>query len=350
MATRRHHFVPRFYLKNFESQPKMINLYNIPRQLCVEGASLRDQCYKPDYYEDAAVENALAELEGKASEGIRCLISRARSGTINDLDTSILLFVAAQEFRTPSKVQAIRAMNEKMATAVEDTSKREIPGEWREAMALVSPNYILGMMGFAAIWMEDLRCAVVHSPNNAFISSDNPVFKYNQYCETLKNTGTTGANKLGLQVFIPLSPNHEMVLYDGTTYDYVHNHRLTSADIETLNKMQAISARGNIYFKNWEMRNEIHSLVHKVRDLRQRDLTMVEEWGSEDDENDSLIHLFEDTLDISLSLSFLKIKKKALRKPLNKRVHGRRRTQLQDKTARPVASRTVTYSKLKRRF
>ena len=148
-----------------------------------------------------------------------------------------------------------------------------------------------------------------------------------------RNIGTTGANTTGLQVFIPLSARHAMVLYDGTIYDYVHNHRVTSEDVGTLNKMQLMSANTNIYFKDWGTRGEIESIANTVRELRNIDTATVEEWGSQGDENESMIHLFDQPPNISLDLSFLRVKKKALRKPLLKRVNAERK-QLRNRLVR----------------
>ena len=140
-----------------------------------------------------------------------------------------------------------------------------------------------------------------------------------------------------------------MVFYDGTTYDYIHNHHITSSDVEMLNKMQAISAQTNIYFKDWETRGEIESLVRQAEDLRKMDKPMVEELGSEEDENESLIHSFEQKPNISLSLSFLKVKKKALRRPLQKRALVQRK-KLQDRPEGYTPGKPRRYPNLITRF
>lgn len=72
-AKRRHHYVPRFYLKAFATdadlkEPKQITLYNLQRGRVIPNASLREQCYAHRLYgKDDVLENALGRVEGSAA-------------------------------------------------------------------------------------------------------------------------------------------------------------------------------------------------------------------------------------------------------------------------------------------
>jgi hypothetical protein len=70
------HYVPRFYLKNFsDSDKRTINLFNVKNQECRLGASLKNQCYEPYFYDkEGGIEDVLGWLEDKASKIIRNII------------------------------------------------------------------------------------------------------------------------------------------------------------------------------------------------------------------------------------------------------------------------------------
>lgn len=50
MDNKKHHYVPRFYLKQFSSKPNRINIYNIKQKIFIEDAGLKNQCYKNRFY------------------------------------------------------------------------------------------------------------------------------------------------------------------------------------------------------------------------------------------------------------------------------------------------------------
>src|SRR6476660_7461177 len=71
-ANKKHHFVPRFYLRRFSPDGKSINLYNIPSRRRILHANLRNQCYRDYFYGKLPViENAVAGIEAEAAEVFR---------------------------------------------------------------------------------------------------------------------------------------------------------------------------------------------------------------------------------------------------------------------------------------
>jgi hypothetical protein len=55
--------------------------------------------------------------------------------------------------------------------------------------------------------ISDLQAHLLVSTEKVFITSDNPAFKYNQYCQQIQDTGVTSALSRGLQIFLPLAPH-----------------------------------------------------------------------------------------------------------------------------------------------
>ena len=72
-AYRKHHYVPRFYLRNFAATGgRNIHLFNIPLGRNILNASLRNQCYSARFYRDnPIIEHALAKIEGAAATVFR---------------------------------------------------------------------------------------------------------------------------------------------------------------------------------------------------------------------------------------------------------------------------------------
>src|SRR5215207_386961 len=71
------------------------------------------------------------------------------------------------------------------------------------------------MMGL----IDDLRVHTIIAPSgHEFITSDNPVSRYNHYCYGVKGWGVLGANSRGLQLFVPLAPGVSALLFDSGVY------------------------------------------------------------------------------------------------------------------------------------
>src|SRR5438876_10003335 len=72
MVGREHHFVPQFYLRNFSSDGRRINLFNFKLGRAVMGTSIKHQRSKHNFYGFAPdPEKALGELVRATAEAIR---------------------------------------------------------------------------------------------------------------------------------------------------------------------------------------------------------------------------------------------------------------------------------------
>ena len=167
--------------------------------------------------------------------------------------------------------------------------------------------------------IKDLKLAVISQPEDVFITSDNPVYFYNQYCEQIQGRGKNGTRQRGLQIFMPLSPRHYLLLYDGKTYDYVKSQSISTSDIYSLNGLQVVSAEANLYFANWAQLSQVEPLVTDMTRLRISDPGVLQHFVSDDNGDGELLHSYVEAPNLELNLSFLRIKKRALRVPVHKR-------------------------------
>ena len=334
MAKNKHHFVPRFYLSAFQSAPKRINLLHVDTSLEVCNVSLKDQCYRRKFYGSADdVEDALAVMEGAAATVLRDVHSAntlPAEGT-EQLGT-LIAFVAFQLLRTTVVAKRVN-------TFVDKTTKQAYADDPRfksedlEAIEFGFENPVLLALGGIPVMLMalgDLRSHLLVATDPAFITSDNPAFRYNQYCEGIDYQGIAGPLCRGFQIFFPLTPKLCLILYDGDVYGVARSERrarrsiAAASDIELINSMQLVSASQNVYFAKWESRKTLQELLGRVRRHRDQDPTVVQEYGHDTDPNRSLLHSFERTPNLNLQLSFLKVRWRARSVSLADRARGYR--------------------------
>lgn len=335
MPKNKHHFVPRFYLSAFQSAPKRINLLRVDTSLEVRNASLKDQCYRHKFYGNADdVEDILAVMEGAAATVLRevhATNTLPREGT--EQHGTLFAFVAFQLLRTTVVAQRVNTFVDKTTKQAHGDDQR-FKGEDLEALQFEFENSVLLALGSVPVMLMalgDLRSHLLIATHPAFITSDNPAFRYNQYCEGIDYQGIAGPLCRGFQIFFPLTPKVCLVLYDGDVYSVPRSDRrarrsvAAASDIEFINSMQLVSASQNVYFAEWESRNTLQELLGRVRQHRDQDPTVVQEYGHDTDPNLSLLHSFERTPNLSLRLSFLKIRWRARSVSLADRAKGYRK-------------------------
>ena len=115
VAKRKHHFVPKLYLKAFESEPRRIQLYNLIASRYVENASLRNQCYRSKFYgQTDSVEDYLMKLEDFIAPVLRSIVTKDTIPPFGSEDFLLLLsFVAMQILRTPTSADRVNRIVDK---------------------------------------------------------------------------------------------------------------------------------------------------------------------------------------------------------------------------------------------
>lgn len=357
MAKGKHHFVPQLYLRAFQSKPKRIHLYNLNRSMAVEDASLRDQCYKRRFYgKTDQTENNLAVLEGCIAPVLQSITSNHSLPPYKTEDYDILLgFVALQVLRTKTAAEQVNRSTDKAMKQIHSRDPRFAEVDMDAVKFGFEDPVLLSLRNLQQMLeaISDLRAHLVVSPRHVFVTSDNPAFKYNQYCEEIQHMGTTGALCRGLQIFVPLCPRTQLVLYDGTTYEVRLSDRTSriskaaGSDVDKLNFIQLVSADEHVYFSDCEQLKDIQRLQLKANPHRNPDPTVVQEYGQDDDPNTSLLHEYEQTPNVRLGLTFLSLKRRARRVPIEDRAQDYRKQMPLPRLPEPphMRGRTATFSR-----
>lgn len=332
MGKRNHHYVPKMYLRAFaSSSPRTINLYNLDNRMAVQDASLADQCYVRHFYgETDDIEDGLGELERLVAPSLQQVISTSQLPAFGTQEyLRLVVFVALQTIRTTRAVNRINTGIDKFIKQLAGKSAEFKDMDLASMRIGISdaPSYSLRFIEPVLSTMGDLGMHLICArPGQIFITSDNPVFRYNQFMQGVTDVGLTGGLCRGIQVFVPLSPKHMLMLYDESVYEVGGRpakgerqdvtSRILNQDVTSLNAMQVHSADHNLYFNDWSMVGYVEHVEKKAIGKRQTDRTRVDEFVAEGDSRRSLITEYEEMPNLALRLSFVRLQDVVKRLPL----------------------------------
>jgi hypothetical protein len=169
-----------------------------------------------------------------------------------------------------------------------------------------------------------------------FVTSDNPVVRYNQYWEDRPGISHVGWACQGLQVFLPISPSHMLLFYDGTIYKAGDKRSSIveipeEADVRQLNGLQWVNAQEVVLFSSGDsagLRVEEGKPFLKHDGVFRKD---VQTFASVDSDDPSvLLQLQTPQIRTGLKLSFLSVKRKKRKRPATTKVFVPRRQETED--------------------
>jgi Protein of unknown function (DUF4238) len=257
-SNKKHHFVPRFYLRRFSADGTSINLYNIPSARRIMGANLKNQGYRDYFYgKELNVEHAIAGLEAEAATVMRKIDEyQSLPPPFSPDHLTLVTHLVMQRARTQYEADAMDEVTDAMAQhlmgpvmAAEgiDLSQFKVNLAEPGAFAVATAARI------SALALDLHYKLLVDQTGEGFITSDNPVVS----CNPLLSFRTFGSNCglacKGLQLYFPIDPQKLVLFYDGASYRVGTNDgivvRITNpADIYEINSLQVVSASANIYF------------------------------------------------------------------------------------------------------
>ena len=317
---KKHHYIPRFYLKRFSigETGKNISLYNHKNKIFINAAPIKHQgCENYLYGEDEVIENALAKMESEVAKMFyywteEKLLYPPPKGT----NGYILLkrFIIYQANRTPSSGRQIEdSVNESMKTML----KAYQPNLWQKLKdnTIGFNNPVLKAL-IGAIENEKLLDFldfgfVVNLSLLPFVTSDSPVVLYNQLMEKAGNyIGATGLVAKGLQVFYPIHPRLMICLYDSNVYEFNNGENDCGStesidEVHQLNSLQIINSDTQIFFNDF-VNKEYAELLFEENESYRNDFKNINTIFTREGRN----FFFMSSKDphINLSLDFFKLK------------------------------------------
>jgi len=333
------HFVPRFYLKYFSSTKdgKNICLFNIKKEIFIPSASIKHQACSPYFYgKDKVVENNLSKIEGVIANLIsEILYLKELPIKYSEKHLLLLIFIISMHSRTKYSAEEINENIDKTFKIIfkDHPEVKDELQNFKIGIEYPATFYLGTALKIVPVALDLEFKLLSNKTNIPFITSDNPVIKYNQFLEYKKvYGGITGLAVKGIQILLPLNPYFYIIFYDQGVYKIGNKKQRVVEinkirDINSLNLLQFINANENLYFNKDINQIYLDSLSKKGIKFRRDKKVNVNEYISNnkfDSQKSSLIVSYAEDIKINLNLSFIKLLKKAKRYKLdNKAVHMR---------------------------
>lgn len=323
------HYVPQFYLRNF-GVGNSVALFNLKRRTHFDSASIPGQCQRPYLYgKDGPVEPLLTEIERRAANAIRDIVAQSTISDDPEAYVALIRFIVIQHGRTPLAAAIFNRMSTKMSRAILRTPGVLKP-ELREHVDGVGVEWKMPEVEGVRIALTtghlllDLTATLlVNETNTDFITSDCPAVLFNPWCRGWKAGGVTGWACAGLQVYLPLSPRHILLLWNPEIYSMSGGPRRElrishPRDVYGLNAVRLLSVQSNLYYRpDAATAKAIDALPFHWHSDRVEALRLHRAHSDEDDSY--LMHFYEEQPDVKLDLSFLDVRREMRRVPLAQR-------------------------------
>ncbi|MBB5887582.1 DUF4238 domain-containing protein [Lactovum miscens] len=329
----RHHYVPKFYLRNFSSSSKSIGTFAVEEDVYIEDASIRTMGQAQNLYgKTNEVEEELGKIETKSGEIIKEIIRSKKLPLKGSKEyLQLIYFIVISDLRTLKMNEIATEQQRRFKNAVIDGVKGDltkISDEVKKIIDYDEKENSLILLSTASTLQKclfDLELCLINnnSRNREFITTDSPIIKDNILAKGLngKSSGL-GFGCLGLEIYFPLSPRLCLFLYDSRVYDigsknkeyYIKNDKI----IDKMNKYFYLNSSSNIYFSKKVTESYLRKNVVRRNKISKRELldNSFKQFVNSKGE-DSLYEFQFDILKEKLNLPFIKLTKYALHVPPN---------------------------------
>lgn len=320
---KKQHYVPKLLLRYFacDAKKSLINVFNANTNFYRSSCPLKTQAQEDYFYgKDGVIEDGLGKIETTAAPIISKIVEEKilpKRGTKDHED--LFLFTMLLEGRTKNNAEHLNEMVDKMFQEIKKSDSRFKKKKYEDLHLQLENAAAFGLSVLAekVFIAYDLELALlVNQTEKGFITSDHPAVSYNQFLEVRNHPGGHhGLVTKGLQIFLPISPNCMLVLYDKWAYklgnkkDNVINVTNTK-DIEQLNYLQIVNCTDLVFSNNLIKEHELILLSERSKLLRSKDRTKLHEINKRhiDDEGNEHVYYTQhaDNRKIKLNLSFVK--------------------------------------------
>lgn len=237
MTTRKQHFVPQFYLRNFcntKDNSNCTDIYIISKACLRQNIPVKSICYEAYLYgDDGVIETNFSRLEAEWAINIRSLIDNNRHVIPKKQKESIYYFVAYQLIRTVTYQKYLLQSSEELKDIIKPIADKIFPKG-------VKFDFILSMIHEIYAEIKDLsNCIIDNNTDVFFLTSDNPCI-----CTNIFSQHLIGLGLIGTVIFIPISSHKLLLLYDRKAVNiFINNYSIESRNfIDAINAYQFYNA------------------------------------------------------------------------------------------------------------
>ena len=271
------HYVPQFYLRNFSSDDKHIAAYHLGQGRSLGLVPIKDQCSKDYFYKSIDVEKQLGTIEADASKIISKIIAGKYSELSQVEQLSIRAFIMLQKSRTKHSADLIRNAASKMkALLISMKPTEELKKLVLEIGETMRNSVDLMMDVFPELFLQSLDLSMkllINLTDRPFITSDDPVFEYDQFLERVCDSLGYGIGSKGIEIFMPISAKLMILLYDSKIYK-IGTRKTCQVmitqrnDVDQLNLLTILYSNKVIYYEDGTISEfELSQLAQKAKRL-----------------------------------------------------------------------------------
>ena len=317
-----HHFVPRFYLRNFAKKGKKTYLtafYQFSNELVTDVVcSVESICYKSYYYgEDGQLEHNLALKESVWSQVINNIINKARTEkeeiSIADIK-SIKEFILYQHSRIPATINyansQMRKVKDKILCSIGNVYQND------ENEIMMEPSELVEQADGMLDAISDLSISIIiFKTEENLVTSDAPVIQLNPMFES-----RGGLLSVGCVIILPIAENVAILLYDSKVYGQKTLYMVNSCeeDVIKLNLYQTINAEERIIST---CKNQLEKIKADCNvKMYRKDKYEKNEIDSVREGRKTIIEIKGQITDYKYNLSFLKLPQQIKKIPASYRM------------------------------
>ncbi|MEX1376520.1 MAG: DUF4238 domain-containing protein [Eubacteriales bacterium] len=280
---RNHHYIPQFYQKLFSDNNKSVGKFVVDSSIYIPNASIRETGKIKYYYgRDNELEDYFMEIENVASIVIKKILKNKSIPPKDTEDYDILIFfIILLEARVQkigdysnNQISIISRIALEMEKANGSSKLQDINIENYDVKYTVPT--LINLKAAANIYriIADLNCCLVISDTSRkFITSDNPVVRYNYLYNLKKYIGNYGLGNVGIQLFFPISPKYCLYFYDDVMYNKNPNndgnfHINEARYIDKLNLLFYMNSYSFLLFNNTVKNEYIKKLINGNDNLK----------------------------------------------------------------------------------
>lgn len=323
---KRHHYVPKFYLRWFSADKKSLNLLHVKSGKKILAVPLKNQCYRDYFYgKEDTHEKALGAMEGVAASALRRMIDAGRPPNSHEEDfQTILIFLLVQSYRTGYQVDGVNEMTDNMLKYIlKEEAKAKFPNldMSKFTISMNNASNLNVKNAFTSYTMLiDLQWLLVGAEGeDEFVTSDTPVVFLNPLMGGINGIANTGIACRGLLLFFPLTPRLSLLLFDKGVYEIpkalgqVLSLDALPTDVAQMNHLQAASCYENFYFFRGDLdAGKILARAKRYRRAKKSTQSVFLKEETEEYRREIIFTSYEGIV-MPMSLSFLKIRRQAIR-------------------------------------
>ena len=332
------HYVPQFYLRNFSSTGRSLNLLNISTGKIIVGDSIKNQCSEDYFYgRTILIEKAFGEIETNTGRMLKRVINDNYIPLAKTQDHTILqLFIVTLHSRTKYKLEEMNEMVDRIGKSVLELHpdvEKNLLDKLKIQLDFPLHYSILNSLTRYHL-IQDLQMHIfINKSSDNFITSDHPIVLYNKWAEDIKDFGAVGLASKGLLIFLPLNPRKLLLLYDSNVYKIGNRKDVVttinnSEEIKNINLLQWLKCQDNIYFFSENEQDKIKNNAKVNIILRQQSKTSFTERKGPN--GSKIIGGFSSKLKMKLNVNSIKIRKQSKQIKINEKIHAIRNPKLLD--------------------